>query len=144
MITTILTVFIGIAGGIAVGASVTALFTTLGVPARIIQWSEKPEYLLFYQISLLLGALVSCLVYFFDFSLAIPGKLSFKMLSAPVGLLLGTFVGMIAAALTETLDIISTVAGKLKMLKWIYLIVAVIILGKMAGSLLFFIIPGFF
>jgi hypothetical protein len=54
------------------------------------------------------------------------------------------FVGMIAAALTETLDIISVAANKLKIVRWIYLIVVVILLGKIIGSLLYFIVPGFF
>jgi stage V sporulation protein AB len=142
--TVILTVFIGTAGGLAIGASITAFFTVLGIPARIIQWSRNKDNVLLYEICLVTGALVSCLIYFFDFSLVSMKLPSMKILSVPFGFILGTFVGMIAAALTETLDIISVAANKLKIVRWIYLIVVVILLGKIIGSLLYFIVPGFF
>lgn len=144
MITAILTVLIGTAGGLAIGASVTAFFTVLGIPARVIQWSRNRGSVLLYEISIVLGAIVSCLIYFFNFSLALLNISLAKVLSLPVGLLIGIFVGMVAAALTETLDIISIAASKLKIIRWIYLIVAVTLLGKIVGSLLYFIIPGFF
>lgn len=137
--TFILTILIGFAGGLAIGASVTAFFIVLGVTARIIEWSKKKEYLLFFQISMVLGALLSCLVYFFDFTLK-----HLDFLTIPLGFLLGIFVGTIIAALTETLDIISVAVNKLGLAKWMYIIVMVILLGKVAGSLLFFLIPGFF
>ena len=57
---------------------------------------------------------------------------------------MGVFVGTIVAALTETLDIISVAAKKLNATRWVYLIVIVVLLGKVFGSLLFFLIPGFF
>ena len=137
--TFILTILIGFAGGLAIGASVTAFFIVLGVTARIIEWSKKKEYFLFFQISMVLGALLSCLVYFFDFTLK-----HLDFLTIPLGFLLGIFVGTIIAALTETLDIISVAVNKLGLAKWLYIIVMVILLGKVAGSLLFFLIPGFF
>jgi stage V sporulation protein AB len=67
----------------------------------------------------------------------------FSLLAVPIGLLFGIFTGMVAAALTETLDIITIAVNQLKITKWLYLIVLVIILGKAAGSLLFFLFPGF-
>ena len=138
MIKVILTILVGLAGGLAIGASVTAFFIVLGVTARIIKWSKREEYLIFYQISLILGALLSCLVYFFDFTVKY-----FNFLTIPIGLLIGIFVGTIISALTETLDIISVAANKLSISKWIYLIVVIILLGKVIGSLVHFLIPGF-
>jgi stage V sporulation protein AB len=139
LIKAILTILVGLAGGLAIGASITAFFVVLGVTARIIKWSKREEYLVFYQISLVLGALLSCLVYFFDFTIKY-----LDFFTVPLGLLMGIFVGTIISALTETLDIISVAANKLSITKLVYLIVVVILLGKIIGSLVFFLIPGFF
>jgi stage V sporulation protein AB len=144
LIKAIITVLVSAAGGLAVGTSVSAFFTVLGVPVKIIQWSRKTEYMLLYHICMVLGAVVSCLIYFLDFNVTSLKLPPMKILAVPVGLIIGMFLGMLAAALTETLDIISGAAKQLKILKWIYLIVVVVILGKMAGSLLFFLIPGFY
>lgn len=138
MKTAILTILIGLAGGLAVGASVTAFFTVLGVTSHIVKWSKSESLILVYEICFVLGALFSCLVYFYDFTLKY-----FKFLTIPLGFILGIFVGMIAAALTETLDIISIAANKLKISNWIYLIVVVVLLGKVVGSLVFFLVPEF-
>lgn len=134
----ILSILIGFAGGLAVGASVTAFFTVLGVIAHIVKWSKQKKFLLIYEICFVLGALLSCLLYFSDITIKY-----FDFLTIPLGFLLGIFVGMIAAALTETLDIITIAANKLKIANWIYLIVIVVLLGKVIGSLVFFLIPDF-
>ncbi|NLB41643.1 MAG: stage V sporulation protein AB [Clostridiales bacterium] len=138
MKTVILTIFIGLAGGLAVGASVTAFFTVLGVTAHIIKWSKSKDLILAYEICFVLGALLSCWVYFSDITIKY-----FEFLTIPLGFLFGIFIGMIAAALTETLDIISIAANKLKISNWIYLIVIVVLLGKVVGSLVFFLVPEF-
>lgn len=138
MITVILTVMIGLSGGLAVGASVSAFFTVLGVTSYIAKWSKADNYIIYYEICFVLGALFSCFAYFFDLTIK-----HFEFLSIPTGFLMGIFIGLIIAALTETLDIISIAATKLKVVNWIYLIVAAVILGKVAGALLFFLFPGF-
>jgi stage V sporulation protein AB len=138
LIKCMLIILIPLSGGLAVGSSVAAFFVVLGVTVKIVKLSKREEYLVFYQFSLVLGALLSCVIYFFDFSLK-----QFSLLAVPIGLLFGIFTGMVAAALTETLDIITIAVNQLKITKWLYLIVLVIILGKAAGSLLFFLFPGF-
>ena len=59
MIKYVITILAGLAGGLAIGASITAFFVVLGVTAQIVKWSKKNEYLIFYQISMVLGALLS-------------------------------------------------------------------------------------
>lgn len=66
--------------------------------------------------------------------------LSIKYISAPLGLVCGIFIGIVAAALTETLDILYIASSSLNLAKYLYLIVWVIILGKLIGSSLYFII----
>lgn len=138
MKTVILTLLVGFAGGLAVGASVTAFFTVLGVTAHIVKWSKSKDFILVYEICFMLGALFSCWIYFSDITIKY-----LEFLTIPLGFLFGIFIGMIAAALTETLDIISIAANKLKIANWIYLIVIVVLLGKVVGSLVFFLVPEF-
>ncbi len=138
MKTVILTLLVGFAGGLAVGASVTAFFTVLGVTGHIVKWSKSKDFILVYEICFMLGALFSCWIYFSDITIKY-----LEFLTIPLGFLFGIFIGMIAAALTETLDIISIAANKLKIANWIYLIVIVVLLGKVVGSLVFFLVPEF-
>ena len=139
MKTAILIIMVGLGGGLAVGTSVMAFFTVLGVTVHIIKWSGKKEYTLYFEICMVLASMFSCLVYFTDITIKV-----LAFLTIPLGLILGIFVGMIAAALTETLDIISIAANQLNIAKWVYLIVLVVLAGKVAGSLVFFLFPGFF
>ncbi|MGI6538022.1 MAG: stage V sporulation protein AB [Caldicoprobacterales bacterium] len=139
MRTVILTILTGLAGGLAVGASVSAFITVLGLPSFIVRWSRTPKHTLGYQVCLVLGGLFSCLVYFTGFSTK---YMSFLII--PLGFLLGIFVGMVAAALTETFDIITIVAFKLKIAHLVYLIILFVILGKIGGSLFYFLIPSYF
>lgn len=134
-----LTVLIGISGGLAVGGSIAAFLTVLGVVNRAIECTRTKGMVRLYEVLIVFGAFGSALVYFFDITLhATPALL------LPIGLFMGIFVGFIAGALTETLDILSTAAGRMGILRWIYALVFIILLGKTLGSLLFFLFPGFF
>ncbi len=135
----LVTIVAGLAGGLAVGGSVVAFFTVLGVVNRIIELSKTKRYVRIYEVFIVLGSLGSSFVYFFDLRMVL-----FNYLAIPIGIIMGIFVGFIAAALTETLDILSTAVDTLSIPRWLYVIVFAIILGKALGSAIYFLIPGFF
>ena len=121
-------------GGLAVGGGVVAFFTVLGIVSRIIEITDTKSKIRLYEFCMILGAFISCCVYFFDWHVA-----SIKCLSIPLGLVMGIFVGIITAALTETLDLLSNISSKLNLEELIYIIVFVIAIGKIVGSVLYFI-----
>jgi len=125
----------GLSGGLTVGASVAAFYTVLGVISEIAGFTDERISLFWIKLCLILGATSSCAIYFFDLNI-----LSIKYISAPLGLVCGIFIGIVAAALTETLDILYIASSSLNLAKYLYLIVWVIILGKLIGSSLYFII----
>jgi len=132
-------IMVGFAGGLVVGGAVAAFFTALGVVTRIVEIGKTKRYLYLYKISILAGTVTSALLYFFSFK--VKGS-SYILIF--IGLFMGIFVGMIASALAEVLDVIPLIASSLNIGKWIYIIIFSIIIGKIVGSLIYWIVPGFY
>jgi len=134
----LLSILAGLAGGLAVGGGVVAFFTVLGILTRIIELSKTKRFTPVYEIAIVLGSMGSTLAYIFDIHLPF-----LKFLTVITGLMMGIFVGMVAAALTETLDILSNAVNTLGIIKWVYVLIFALIFGKIAGSVLFWTLPGF-
>lgn len=130
----IVSVLVAFAGGLAVGAALVAFFTVLGVIIRIVELTGESFSIRWYQASVILGSIFACAAYFFGLDLRGCG-----ILVAPAGLVCGIYVGMIAAALTETFDILTVAADTFKIVRWIYILVWIVILGKTIGSAVFFL-----
>lgn len=58
-----------------------------------------------------------------------------KWIAVPVGLLAGVFVGMLAAALTEVLNVLPILAKRIGLRSKIIILLMAIVIGKIAGSL---------
>lgn len=123
---------IGLSGGAVVGAGVFAFFVALGVIERIIDISKTETYGKAYRISILLGSLLSTFIYMFGFGIeANRGWL------VVIGLFMGAFVGMIASALAEVLNVIPFLSITMRIDRWVYFLIAAIILGKVLGSIVY-------
>ncbi|HOB19884.1 MAG TPA: stage V sporulation protein AB [Candidatus Atribacteria bacterium] len=129
----IISVLTALAGGLAVGAAVVAFLTVLGVIIRIVELTGESFSIRWYQTSIILGSLFSCAAYFLD-----PDLSGCRILAVPAGLVCGIYIGMIAAALTETFDILTVAADTFSIVRWIYLLVWTVVLGKIIGSVIFF------
>jgi len=62
------------------------------------------------------------------------------LLSPIVGLFCGVFIGLLAAALTEVLNVLPVLAKRLGMRSYLFGLLLAMILGKMTGSLFDFFI----
>ncbi|WP_017728151.1 stage V sporulation protein AB [Halalkalibacterium ligniniphilum] len=126
----ITTMFIGLAGGLAVGSGFVAFLTVLGIIPRLTQLSKTGHLLIHYEGSVIIGAQVGTW-----FSLYKPTFALSPLLLIPIGLFAGMFVGMLAAALTEVLNVLPIMAKRVGVEnRLIYLLMA-IALGKVCGSL---------
>ena len=121
--------------GIVIGNAFAAFITLLGIVPRLIQRSRTKEMITLYQISLSLGMPVFSLLYFFDVTL----KLN-KYFSIILGLIFGTFLGLFTSALAETLNVIPVLSGKFDLGDYLLYIVISIALGKVFGSLAFWLV----
>jgi stage V sporulation protein AB len=122
--------FIGFSGGLAVGAGFVAFLTILGIIPRLMQLTKTLSFIRFYECGVLLGALVGC---WFSLSDVHFSMSAFWLM--PMGLLDGIFIGMLAAALTEVLNVIPILAKRVGMERNIIILLMAIVFGKIVGSL---------
>ena len=130
--------FIGFAGGIAVGSGFVAFITVLDIVPRLHQLTGSPERVISSAYAITAGVVFWTCVDFFDWRMPF---LSFSQTF--VGLLAGCFIGLLAAALTEVINVLPILARRLQLQKWMVYLLVAMVFGKITGSLLqwFFSIP---
>ncbi|WP_312029514.1 stage V sporulation protein AB [Paenibacillus sedimenti] len=126
----VLAIFIGLSGGIAVGSGMVAFLVVLDIIPRLAQITRSFNKIHAYEAAVVAGSLVFTWADFWD------GKLHmFPMGTALVGLLAGCFVGMLAAALTEIINVLPILAKRVGMGAYMILLLMAMIFGKVIGSL---------
>jgi stage V sporulation protein AB len=124
------TVFIALSGGLAVGSGFVAFLTVLGIIPRLAQISKTVDKVVWYEAAIILGTIAGIYGSLRDPILGLPAF--FLIL---LGLAGGIFVGMIAGALAEVLNVIPILAKRLNMDGEIIILLMAVVLGKIAGSL---------
>ncbi|MFC0188396.1 stage V sporulation protein AB [Fictibacillus aquaticus] len=124
--------FIGLGGGIAVGSGLVAFLTVLGIVPRLMQLSKTYEATRSYEWSIISGSVLGGWMILAGHTLSFPAG---TLLLVPIGLFCGVFVGMLAAALTEVLNVLPILAKRVGFGQKILLILMAIVLGKISGSL---------
>lgn len=122
--------FIGLAGGIAVGGGYVAFLSVLGVIPRLAQVTKSGHCIHYYEWAVMSGALVGAW-----FSLRDTTLVTSQYWLIVIGLLCGTFVGMLAAALTEVLNVLPVLAKRVGVDGKIVILLIALVLGKILGSL---------
>jgi stage V sporulation protein AB len=125
-----LLVLIGLGGGIAVGGGLVAFLVVLDIVPRLAQLAQAWRSVHLFEAAVVSGTLLFTLVHFFDW------KLPLNVTAASlVGLLSGCFVGMLAGALTEVLNVFPILARRLGIGDYIVWLLMAMVFGKIAGSL---------
>jgi len=122
--------FLGLASGLAVGSGLVAFLVVLDVIPRLAQISGTSTRGADLEMAVVTGAVFWTVTDLFG--LTVPGP-SWPLIF--IGLLTGGFVGMMAAALTEVLNVFPITARRLRMeihIKWL---LAAMVIGKVLGSL---------
>ncbi|WP_349407635.1 stage V sporulation protein AB [Pseudalkalibacillus sp. SCS-8] len=121
---------IGFGGGLAVGAGFVAILTVFGILPRLMQISKTYSKLRSYEMSIILGVLVSSWFGLRDLTIS-----SSPLILIPIGLASGTFVGMLAAALTEVLNVLPILMKRVGFKEQVLVLLMAILFGKVVGSL---------
>lgn len=129
-ISILIVMFIGLAGGLAVGTGYVAFLTVLGVIPRLTQLSKTMKMIHWYEWAVVLGALTGVLVSLEDVILFLK---SYFLI--PIGLASGVFYGLVAAALTEVLNVLPILAKRVGVDGKITILLMALVLGKILGSL---------
>ncbi|WP_028783099.1 stage V sporulation protein AB [Thalassobacillus devorans] len=135
MIHALLEAFIGLAAGLAVGTGFVAFLTVLGIIPRLMQLSRSTNRIRFYETAVILGTFAGIYLSFGDEAILLP-----DLFIAVWGLLHGVFIGMLAAALTEVLNVFPLLTKRIGMDGQLILLMMAIVLGKISGSLFHWII----
>lgn len=121
---------IGIASGLAVGTGFVAFLTVLGIVPRLMQLSRSESKLRVYESAIILGVFCGIYLSFGDISIEV------TVVGLVVwGLLHGIFIGMLAAALTEVLNVFPLLFKRVGVDGFLIPLIMALVLGKIAGSL---------
>jgi stage V sporulation protein AB len=123
-------IFIGLASGLAVGSGFVAFLTVLGIIPRLTQLSKTIKMIQQYEWAVVLGALTGTVASLWDPVLGISAYFLI-----PLGIAGGIFVGMLAAGLTEVLNVFPVLAKRLGIDGKIIILIMAIVLGKIVGSI---------
>lgn len=132
-------ILIGFASGVVVAAGTFAFIAAIGIVPRMAQRTNTKRYIPLYEDVILLGGLFGCLMSCMDWKLGLQG------IPALVhALLCGIFVGVLAMALAEVLNVIPILMRRVRLKKGITWFVVSFAFGKLLGSLLYFLQEGFY
>jgi len=123
-------IFIGLAGGLSVGAGYVAFLTVLGIIPRLTQLSKTMKMIQLYEWAVVLGAIVGTIAILQEPHMHLP-----SVLLIGFGLAGGIFVGMMAAALTEVLNVWPILAKRIGIEDKIVILMMALVFGKILGSL---------
>jgi stage V sporulation protein AB len=123
-------ILLGIAGGIAVGGGVIALFIVLDMIPRLAQITKSYHQVHWYEGAMVAGSLLGTVFDFWNWTFSLGSWAGFV-----VGLFNGIFVGLLAAALTEVLNVLPILAKRLNMTHYLFGLVIAMVTGKVTGSL---------
>ncbi|KXG43349.1 stage V sporulation protein AB [Tepidibacillus infernus] len=130
-----LVVLIGLAGGLAVGSGLVAFVTVLDIIPRLTQLIKGFRYMKWFERALVSGAVIFTWIDLREIIFHLP-----KILIFIFGAFSGIFVGMLAGALTEVLNVLPILAKRVNMANAILFLLMAMVFGKIAGSLIHWLI----
>lgn len=122
--------FIGLSSGLAVGSGFVAFLSVLGIIPRLMQISKTIKKIHAYEWAVVIGALAGVIGSLRDIVFGISAYFLI-----PLGLTGGIFIGLLAAALTEVLNVLPILAKRIGMDGKLLSLLMAIVLGKIFGSL---------
>ncbi|MBQ9278530.1 MAG: stage V sporulation protein AB [Lachnospiraceae bacterium] len=119
-----------IIAGSATAAGFVAFITLLGVFQKLIEKYKTAKYIRIIETAIISGVTLFNLVYLYELSLPFNNwGMSIFCLSG------GIFVGCLAGALAETLNIFPILSRRFKIRKWLPYVLIAAAIGKACGSL---------
>ena len=126
----VLEVVIGFASGIAVGGGFVAIITVLGIIPRLIQLTQSEHLIKVFVACTIFGSLFGTYLSFTNATFQ-----EHILLLVLWGIFHGMFNGMLAAALTEVLNVFPILSKRLGISSYLLYLLMAIVFGKIFGSL---------
>lgn len=122
---------LGLAGGLAVGSALVALLIVLDLIPRLAQVANAYRMSIWFETAVICGSLYWTFADFMNWRLSLPSG----FFLSTTGLIDGMFVGMLAAALTEVMNVLPIMAKRMNLSDYMVGLVMAMVLGKTLGSL---------
>lgn len=132
-------VIFSIASGLMVSAGVFAFIAAIGIIPRMAWRTRTRQYVRFYEDIIVLGGLFGTTAMFVDYRLP-----PWDFLLGAVALFNGLFVGVLAMALTEVLNVMPILMRRARLTKGLQWVILSFAIGKVVGSLVYYFIDGFY
>ncbi|MBQ6815282.1 MAG: stage V sporulation protein AB [Lachnospiraceae bacterium] len=129
----ILLSIVGLTGGISIAGGIFAAITTVGVIPQIAEVTRTQKYVKSYETAVILGGIIGNIIIIFKFNPFLP-----VWFMAIFGLGSGIFVGCLATALAEALNVTTVFTRRLRLHTGIQWVILSLALGKVIGSLIYF------
>ncbi|MDQ0233578.1 stage V sporulation protein AB [Metabacillus malikii] len=130
IINSFILIIIGLSGGLVVGSGYVAFLAVLGIIPRLTQLTKTYKFIQVYELAIILGTVI---VGWMSLRNTVLFQSEYWLI--PIGLFCGVFVGMLAAALTEVLNVFPILAKRVGLGDKILILLMAIVLGKIVGSL---------
>jgi stage V sporulation protein AB len=130
IVNSVILIIIGLAGGLVVGTGFVAFLAVLGIIPRLTQLTKTNHFIQVYEWAIILGTVITGWM-------SLRGTVLFQseLWLIPIGLFSGMFIGMLAAALTEVLNVFPILAKRIGLGDKIVILLMAIVFGKIIGSL---------
>jgi len=122
---------LGLGGGLVVGSGLVSLLIILDLIPRLAQLGGAYRKAVWFETAVIAGSLFWTFADFMNWRLFLTGPVALPL----AGLFDGLFVGMLAAALTEVMNVLPILAKRISLSRHIAALVWAMVLGKTAGSL---------
>ena len=121
---------IGFSNGIMVGAGIVALLSVLQIIPRLSQLTNTYRYVKLYEDVIVIASVLASYLSLAEI------KINMSILVVLIGFCIGIFIGMLASALAEVLNVIPVLIRRFKLQGYTTFIIYSLIFGKVIGSLL--------
>ena len=131
--------FVALSEGLAVGVGFAALVVLLTVATRLAALTATGNWSGAYQWAMVLG--VAAAGAYEAFPISLRGGTA---LAVVLGLGMGLFIGLLAAALAETVAALPVAGRRLHLNVYLPRLVLAVVWGKALGAVAWFLVPGLF
>jgi stage V sporulation protein AB len=132
-------VLISFSTGVVVAGGVFAFISAIGVVPRFAQRTKTQKYIPLYEDAILIGGVFGTTTMFIDYSIPIG-----NFFAGFFGFAAGVFYGCLAISLTEVINVIPIFLRRARITKGLPIMITGIALGKLLGSLIYFLVKGFY
>lgn len=122
---------LGLSGGLAVGSGLVSLLIVLDLVPRLAQLARAYRMSLWFETAVISGSMYWTFADFLEWKL----RLSSVVVLIVTGIFNGLFVGLLAAALTEVMNVLPILAKRMNLSDYMVSLVMAMVFGKTLGSL---------